>query len=274
MNRTYGRTFPNLCPRKDLDVRPSCDFVRQTEESFLEDGGREEHPGGPSPTDDAIDSPLPLLLRECRLNAQYLTSPYSTPSFIKHCCQDMLTAQWTRKLPIIQETAPAELAARLIHAFLDDFPDIDSEQYFVIDFCSGAGGKQIQKFYDLEAAMGYRDARSLWTYLCPGDVRAFLQVLHDALLNTGHPPKPKQAPYLTNQTCRSNTPYRKIRQQQQISCRPTTHPLPPLGLPPKPRRLDALSNPLRKPQFHTPTRRCHRHNPRTSLGRLQNILIT
>jgi len=63
-----------------------------------------------------------------------------TPSFIKHCCQDMLTAQWTRKLPLIQETAPAELAARLIHAFLDDFPDIDSEQYFVIDFCSGAGG--------------------------------------------------------------------------------------------------------------------------------------
>ncbi|KAH0347182.1 hypothetical protein KCU81_g3650, partial [Aureobasidium melanogenum] len=63
-----------------------------------------------------------------------------TPSFIKHCCQDMLTAQWTRKLPIIQTTAPAELAARLIHSFLDDFPDIDTEQYFVIDFCSGAGG--------------------------------------------------------------------------------------------------------------------------------------
>ncbi|KAG9978963.1 hypothetical protein KCU98_g9080, partial [Aureobasidium melanogenum] len=63
-----------------------------------------------------------------------------TPSFIKHCCQDMLTAQWTRKLPIIQTTAPAELAARLIHTFLDDFPDVESEQYFVIDFCSGAGG--------------------------------------------------------------------------------------------------------------------------------------
>ncbi|KAI4847964.1 hypothetical protein E4T44_04211 [Aureobasidium sp. EXF-8845] len=52
----------------------------------------------------------------------------------------MLTAQWTRRLPLLQKTAPAELAARLIHAFLDDFPDIDSEQYFVIDFCSGAGG--------------------------------------------------------------------------------------------------------------------------------------
>lgn len=55
----------------------------------------------------------------------------------------MLTAQWTRQLPIIQPTAPAELAARLIHSFLDDFPDIDTEQYFVIDFCSGAGGKHI-----------------------------------------------------------------------------------------------------------------------------------
>ncbi|KAI5246289.1 hypothetical protein E4T42_06414 [Aureobasidium subglaciale] len=52
----------------------------------------------------------------------------------------MLTAQWTRKLPFIQQSAPAELAARLIHTFLDDFPDIDTEQYFVIDFCSGAGG--------------------------------------------------------------------------------------------------------------------------------------
>jgi hypothetical protein len=61
----------------------------------------------------------------------------------------MLTAQWTRKLPLLQQTAPAELAARLIHAFLDDFPDIDSEQYFVIDFCSGAGGKQIYMICDL-----------------------------------------------------------------------------------------------------------------------------
>jgi hypothetical protein len=61
----------------------------------------------------------------------------------------MLTAQWTRKLPLLQQTAPAELAARLIHAFLDDFPDIDSEQYFVIDFCSGAGGKHICMICDL-----------------------------------------------------------------------------------------------------------------------------
>jgi hypothetical protein len=48
--------------------------------------------------------------------------------------------------------ALAELAARFIHAFLDDFPDIDSERYFVIDFCSGAGGKQLYKIYKLDIA--------------------------------------------------------------------------------------------------------------------------
>lgn len=74
-----------------------------------------------------------------------------TPSVIKHCCQDMLTAQWTRKLPLIQQTAPAKLAARLIHTFLDDFPDIDTEQYFVIDFCSGAGGKRINYVHAIRA---------------------------------------------------------------------------------------------------------------------------
>lgn len=76
---------------------------------------------------------------------------HRTPSFIKHCCQDMLTAQWTRKLPLIQQTAPAKLAARLIHTFLDDFPDIDMEQYFVIDFCSGAGGKRINYVHAIRA---------------------------------------------------------------------------------------------------------------------------
>lgn len=63
----------------------------------------------------------------------------------------MLTAQWTRRLPLIQQTAPAKLAARLIHAFLDDFPDIDTEQYFVIDFCSGAGGKRISYVHAVRA---------------------------------------------------------------------------------------------------------------------------
>ena len=79
----------------------------------------------------------------------------------------MLTAQWTRKLPLIQQTAPAELAARLIHAFLDDFPDIDSEQYFVIDFCSGAGGKQVQKFRDIRHCCESNVMQL--PYLRPGD---------------------------------------------------------------------------------------------------------
>ena len=55
----------------------------------------------------------------------------------------MLTAQWTHQLPFVQKAAPAELAAGLIRIFLDEFPDIDTERYFIIDFCSGAGGMQV-----------------------------------------------------------------------------------------------------------------------------------
>lgn len=55
----------------------------------------------------------------------------------------MLTAQWTHQLPFVQKAAPAELAAGLIRIFLDEFPDIDTERYFIIDFCSGAGGMHI-----------------------------------------------------------------------------------------------------------------------------------
>jgi hypothetical protein len=106
--------------------------------------------------------------------------------------------------------------------------------------------------------------------------------IHDTLSNleiSSEPPQSsshvhgKQASKLTDRNYRSNTSNRKIHQHQQIPIRSPTHPLPPLRLPPKPRRLDALSNPLRKPKFHTPTRRRHRYFPRTSLGCIQNILI-
>lgn len=82
----------------------------------------------------------------------------------------MLTAQWTRKLPIIQSTAPAELAARLIHTFLDDLPDIDSEQYFVIDFCSGAGGKKF--FLSLAEICNELDSGDELHDLCPSAGKA------------------------------------------------------------------------------------------------------
>ncbi|KAF1345473.1 hypothetical protein BDV97DRAFT_361171 [Delphinella strobiligena] len=63
-----------------------------------------------------------------------------TPSFIKHRCQSMLTAQWTHRLPLLQTTSPAELAADVISRALDEVSDINDEKYTVIDFCSGAGG--------------------------------------------------------------------------------------------------------------------------------------
>lgn len=104
----------------------------------------------------------------------------------------MLTAQWTRKLPFIQETVPAELAARLIHAFLDDFPDIDSEQYFVIDFCSGAGGKQIQKCCDPEHCCGGMVMPALLGRIFDLDMIAHsYNHLHDTLPNIETSPNPQ-----------------------------------------------------------------------------------
>lgn len=63
-----------------------------------------------------------------------------TPSFIKHCCQAMLAAQWTHRLPLIQPQCAGELAADLLGQMLDEIEDINRERYTVIDFCSGAGG--------------------------------------------------------------------------------------------------------------------------------------
>lgn len=52
----------------------------------------------------------------------------------------MLTAQWAKRLPLLQRRAPAELAADAIIGALDSIEDIDNSDWTVIDFCSGAGG--------------------------------------------------------------------------------------------------------------------------------------
>ncbi|KAK5136889.1 hypothetical protein LTR08_001811 [Meristemomyces frigidus] len=62
------------------------------------------------------------------------------PDAIKHCCQNTLTAQWTKRLPIIQKQPPAQLAANAILDALNNIEDIDVVDWTVIDFCSGAGG--------------------------------------------------------------------------------------------------------------------------------------
>lgn len=52
----------------------------------------------------------------------------------------MLTAQWTHRLPFIQQQSPAELAASLIIRTLDKYEDLEDTKFSVIDFCSGGGG--------------------------------------------------------------------------------------------------------------------------------------
>ncbi|KAF2400266.1 hypothetical protein EJ06DRAFT_556604 [Trichodelitschia bisporula] len=52
----------------------------------------------------------------------------------------MLTAQWTHRIPFLQQVSPAELAASLIIRTLDGIPNGDKDKLSVVDFCSGAGG--------------------------------------------------------------------------------------------------------------------------------------
>ncbi|KAK5704962.1 hypothetical protein LTR97_002076 [Elasticomyces elasticus] len=64
----------------------------------------------------------------------------SVPGAVKHCCQNTLTAQWTKKLPFIQRQPPAELAADAVLSAINSLDDIETAEWTVIDFCSGAGG--------------------------------------------------------------------------------------------------------------------------------------
>lgn len=65
---------------------------------------------------------------------------HRVPDIIKNCCQNTLTAQWTKRLPILQQQAPAELAAEAILDALSRLKDVNTADWTVIDFCSGAGG--------------------------------------------------------------------------------------------------------------------------------------
>lgn len=52
----------------------------------------------------------------------------------------MLAAEWTHRLPIIQQSSPADMAASLIVKALDEIADGASSKITVVDFCSGGGG--------------------------------------------------------------------------------------------------------------------------------------
>ncbi|KAF2154001.1 hypothetical protein K461DRAFT_292686 [Myriangium duriaei CBS 260.36] len=63
-----------------------------------------------------------------------------TPTPLKHLAQSTLTAQWLRRLPLLQSAPPATHATRLLQRVFANISDSDSVPYTVVDFCSGAGG--------------------------------------------------------------------------------------------------------------------------------------
>lgn len=62
------------------------------------------------------------------------------PPVVRRCCQNVLTSEWTHRVPFIQPKSPAELAAAVILEALDEFADPDESGLTVVDFCSGSGG--------------------------------------------------------------------------------------------------------------------------------------
>jgi hypothetical protein len=66
-----------------------------------------------------------------------VTSP-SVPFLIKQCAQNTLEKHWTQRIPVLQQRAPAELAADVIN---EVFAAVEGDdRWKVIDFCSGSGG--------------------------------------------------------------------------------------------------------------------------------------
>ncbi|EME50265.1 hypothetical protein DOTSEDRAFT_122382, partial [Dothistroma septosporum NZE10] len=58
--------------------------------------------------------------------------------------QDTLSARWTHRIPFLQKRCPAEIVADIINETLRDLskssPNSTSDQWKIIDFCSGSGG--------------------------------------------------------------------------------------------------------------------------------------
>ncbi|PNS16691.1 hypothetical protein CAC42_4655 [Sphaceloma murrayae] len=82
------------------------------------------------------------------------------PTFLKHCCQSTLTAQWTRRLPFLQSQPPSLHATHLLTQILSNITDSARTPYTIVDFCSGAGGP----LPSIEKAV---NATRLKSKLCP-----------------------------------------------------------------------------------------------------------
>lgn len=83
---------------------------------------------------DVLLTPQPLRLFEFCDLARF-------PHFLRAACQSMLTAQWTRRLPLLQRASPAAHAADVLAALLARLERADpTSPITVVDVCSGAGG--------------------------------------------------------------------------------------------------------------------------------------
>ncbi|PVI06833.1 hypothetical protein DM02DRAFT_409437 [Periconia macrospinosa] len=64
----------------------------------------------------------------------------STPNRIRSICQDILTKQWTRRLPFIQFASPAEVACGQLASVIEEMGRRDNRKLEVFEFCAGSGG--------------------------------------------------------------------------------------------------------------------------------------
>ncbi|ORY18779.1 hypothetical protein BCR34DRAFT_448730, partial [Clohesyomyces aquaticus] len=62
------------------------------------------------------------------------------PKVIRQCCQNMLQQQWVRRLPVIQNHSPAQVAAVPLKSIVDEVAAVGQTRLVVIDFCAGGGG--------------------------------------------------------------------------------------------------------------------------------------
>ncbi len=80
--------------------------------------------------------------------------------YFREKVQEILTLFWTHRLPFVQPRSPAELAAEVVLAAVEDL-EREGSEIVVVDFCSGGGGP-IQAIERLvNARRRRRDARQL-----------------------------------------------------------------------------------------------------------------
>ncbi|KAF2636475.1 hypothetical protein P280DRAFT_152198 [Massarina eburnea CBS 473.64] len=64
----------------------------------------------------------------------------STPVRVRQTCQNVLTAQWTRHLCMVQPASPAEIACGQLARVIDEVAELDDRELEVFEFCAGSGG--------------------------------------------------------------------------------------------------------------------------------------